>query len=546
MIADSRRKGPGAIELLEQSVAVLRRAPATIPATYYLGSLPFILGLLYFWTDMARSPFAQKHLAVAAAGMTLLYVWMKTWHAIFSNRLTAHLAGDRLPEFSAGRIARIVAQQSAWQPFGLFLLPAALVVMLPFGWVFAYFHSLTVAGNGEQRGFKEVSKQAWAMASLWTGQNHILIGFCWILWMVVFINVASLFAFLPEALRMLTGIESAFTMSGMSLLNTTFFAIVAAFTHLIMNPVIKTIYVLRCFYGESLQSGADLKAELNAAARESSASRVAILVLAVFCVAGLTPARAAGAETRVSSQELNESIDRVINKREYQWRVPRAKQDVNEDRGVIVEFIEGVKDWVERRITKPLWELWKRLRNWLRRIFLKDSGGDLTGSPALTEEQLTLLLVLLAAAAIVLGIFLWRVWRRKKEAPVIAAQPVAVLPDLKDENIVASQLPEEEWQALAAELMMKGELRLAMRALYMASLAFLAGRGLITIARYKSNRDYQRELLRRAREKKMLLDAFSDNVSLFERSWYGAHEVTPQLMETFDINHDRIRTFGQE
>lgn len=550
---EARSKGPGAIDLMEQSVSVLRRAPAPVLASYFIGTLPFILGLLYFWTDMSRSPFAQRHLPEAAVGMVVLYAWMKAWQGAFAARLMAHLAGDPAPQFTLPRAARMTAVQAAWQPFSLFALPIALILFLPFGWVYAWFHNLSVTGDGEEAGFREPARKAWSMASLWSTQNHTAIALCWLLWGVVYLNIATLFAFLPEVIRMLTGVESAFTMSGASLMNTTFYAVVAGVTHLCVNPMIKAVYVLRCFWGESLHSGADLKAELNSVQRESTGSRVALaLVAALLCCLASSPGSAAeiakgpaSIESKVSPKDLSNSIERVINKREYQWRTPRSKDDINQDRGAIVEFLQGIRDWVVK-VTKPLRDLWVQFRDWLRRLMNPDRSDEVPGRAALTEEQTTLLLILLAVASVVLGLFLWRVWRRKKQTAEVLAQPVAVLPDLKDENLVATQLPEEEWQALAADFMAKGELRLAMRALYMASLAFLAGRSLITIARFKSNRDYQRELLRRAREKEPLLQAFSENVSLFERSWYGAHEVTRQLMETFDINHDRIRTFAQE
>ena len=48
-----RQHGPGALELIEQAVHLLRCAPAGFcwPTGYYFGSLPFVLGLLYFWAD---------------------------------------------------------------------------------------------------------------------------------------------------------------------------------------------------------------------------------------------------------------------------------------------------------------------------------------------------------------------------------------------------------------------------------------------------------------------------------------------------------------
>ena len=39
---------PGALALLEQAVHLLRRSGGSALAAYYLGSLPFVLALLYF------------------------------------------------------------------------------------------------------------------------------------------------------------------------------------------------------------------------------------------------------------------------------------------------------------------------------------------------------------------------------------------------------------------------------------------------------------------------------------------------------------------
>ena len=73
------------------------------------------------------------------------------------------------------------------------------------------------------------------------------------------------------------------------------------------------------------------------------------------------------------------------------------------------------------------------------------------------------------------------------------------VPDLNEESVTADQLPEDGWLQLARELMERGELRLALRASYLAGLAHLGHRELIHLARHKSNRDYDRELHRRAR-----------------------------------------------
>ena len=60
------QQGKGAFELLEEAFHLLRLAPASTLAIYYLGSLPFILALLFFWSDMSRSAFAAQRLAACS------------------------------------------------------------------------------------------------------------------------------------------------------------------------------------------------------------------------------------------------------------------------------------------------------------------------------------------------------------------------------------------------------------------------------------------------------------------------------------------------
>jgi hypothetical protein len=133
-------------------------------------------------------------------------------------------------------------------------------------------------------------------------------------------------------------------------------------------------------------------------------------------------------------------------------------------------------------------------------------------------------------------------WRQKALEPEVVAQPLPPAPDLQDENVGADQLPEDGWLQMARQLLEAGDLRLALRAYYLASLADLAQRNLIAIARYKSNRDYERELARRAHAFPVLLETFHDNVGTFDRVWYGLHEVTRDLLAAFASNVTRIKT----
>jgi len=184
--------------------------------------------------------------------------------------------------------------------------------------------------------------------------------------------------------------------------------------------------------------------------------------------------------------------------------------------------------------------------NWMRKLFSRRQRQWESGSGyGWIFWKEILLYGLVAAAALALAFLLFRVWRNRQRRPeTVASEAILPVPDLADENVGADQLPEDGWTTLARELLERGEWRLAMRAFYLASLAHLAGRNLISIARYKSNRDYERELRRRGHAFPDLLAIFSDNIVAFERVWYGTHEVSRGLLDGFAANVERIRTVG--
>jgi hypothetical protein len=143
-----------------------------------------------------------------------------------------------------------------------------------------------------------------------------------------------------------------------------------------------------------------------------------------------------------------------------------------------------------------------------------------------------------------LVLLIYRLWLRQRQPTLIASEPIQPVPDLADENVGADQLPEDGWTKLARELLERGEFRLAMRAFYLASLAHLADRNLISIARFKSNHDYERELRRRAHSFPDLLATFGDNLTLFERIWYGLHDVNGETVQYFAANVEKIKGAG--
>ncbi len=262
MKPSDRQPGIGLFELIEQAVHLLRSAPLRLLAPYAVGTLPFLLAFLYFWADMSRGAFAREHAAAGAAGLGLLFLWMKCWQALFAAALRARVAGRAAEPWTARRAGRLALTQMALQPSGLFVVPLALVTIFPFVWVYSFYQNLTAAG-GEPGGLGETCKTAALQAGLRLGQNLLLLAVLFLFAFLVWLNTMVAMAALPGLLKTLLGVDTAFTQAGrFSVLNTTYLACSFALAYLFVDPLIKTVFVLRCFYGQSVRSGDDLKAEL--------------------------------------------------------------------------------------------------------------------------------------------------------------------------------------------------------------------------------------------------------------------------------------------
>ncbi|HKW30035.1 MAG TPA: hypothetical protein VJT54_11915 [Verrucomicrobiae bacterium] len=549
-----RQQGKGAFDLIEEATHRLRTAPVATLAVYYVGAVPFVLGLLYFWADMSRSPFAGQHLVDSALGLAGLFFWMKFWQVIFARRLRAQVAAEPIPRWTARRWGRVFLAQAFVQPTGLFLIPLLLIPVLPAAWVYAFYQNATALDDGGPEGVSKLLKKSWKQATLWPGQNHLILAIMTGFGFYVFLNWMVTGLVLPHLIKMLFGIESVFTQSTFSLLNTTFFAGMLGLTYLCVDPILKTVYVLRCFYGESLESGEDLRAELNSLAA-SAPSVAAVVVLLLGLLFWTPPLRAADARapavqpakapvsTSVTPADLDQAINQTIHDDKYTWRMPREKiVEPDAQEGMVARFFDKVGSLLRRWVRAVVnW-----LEEWLRKLFRNQRVSTSSGTSGYgwIESLYVLLYGLVAVAVAALLFLLYRVWQNRLAPAIVASEPIQLLPDIHDENVGADRLPGDDWTKLGRELLDRGELRLALRAFYLASLAYLAARNLISIARFKSNHEYERELRRRGHSFPDLLSVFGDNLVTFEYIWYGLHEVNRERVEQFVANVERMRGVG--
>jgi hypothetical protein len=540
-----KQQSKSAILLLEEAVHLLRKAPLFLLSGYYIGTLPFILGLFYFWADMSRSADARSYHAVASLGIALLYIWMKCWHVVFAARVKMNISGQPLPQWSFQRILSLAATQTLVHATAFFILPLAALIAIPFGWCYAFYQNVTAEAITELSDLKALCKKAWFQARLWPRKNHMLLSIFFLFGIIVFLNIATAIYILPHLLKKYLGIESMFTLSGSHVINTTFWVVTIGISYLCMNPLVKTVYVLRCFYGAALKSGEDLKTELKGLTPGRTGVVVGLL-LAVLLVAN--PVASMATETGFTSPEaLDRSIDEVMEQREFTWRMPREITAENEKapKGPIASVVAWIIDKLGKGL-KAVINWIDKLINWL--IDLLPSADHRTSS---TDENWiasvrVAVIVLLIGLLCTLVYILWRSWRHRQTARAeIAATAVESTPDLEDESTIADDLPVNRWLELARELTEKGSLRQAIRAFYLAILADLAAHELITIEKFKSNREYEIELRRRAHQKEGLLKVFSKSRDVFERVWYGMYKISRPDLDHYAAIQKRLMTIAQ-
>lgn len=541
----------GAMDILEEATHLLRNTPATAWLIYLAGMLPFLLGLLYFWGDMTRHALSYSHLAAAAFGLTLLFIWMKTAQARFAGLLMAQAARRPRPAWKPSGYLLAAVHQTIFQSTGLFLLPLALLLTLPYPWAFAVYQNLAVTEEARMSPLKQAFAQAHALASKWPMQNATIQLILSLLGLFVFINVFVTILALPFIFNRLTGFETQFSLSGFHAVNTTLLAATMALTYLCIDPLQRAVYALRCLYGLSETTGEDLRSDLARTMRTVRRNATS-LVLVPLCLTLLTAAMGranppAEKPHPVTVEMLDATIDEVMRQRHFTWRMPikemEEKQTDDSWLGWIIKWLgDAIRDtfhWLNQ------WT--EKLAEWLRSLFEPEDRSEKgETSDAWVARTRIILYVLVGLVALAIALFLLRHRLKSKRQPAepISSEGAAEPPDLAQEYVAADTLTVDRWLQLAREKLQSGEMHLAVRAYYLAVLAHLAAVGMLTLARHKSNYEYLLELRRRLSSETDILATFSDSVATFDRVWYGSHQIGRCELEKLTRRQQRILAFG--
>lgn len=522
---------PSSMDLIEEGVHLLRQTRLKYWSVYLLGMAPFLLGFLFFWTEMANSGLAEQTLVPGALLVAGLFVWQKVTQVYFAKGLRGALEGSDGAAWGWCVWLRVVREQGFWQPVGLVVLFICSILTVPFAWAYSFFQNLLVgdpvAADEREEG---LFAENWRLARVWHDQSWGLIMVLSVVAALTWLNWVTVLMFVPYLLKSLLGIETIFSRAGMSVFNSTTLFACGLLAYAVTDPLVKACFLLRRHYSAARASGADLQLQFRRATRVASWV-VALGLIGVFSSGSLeagvqsSPVERAvesvDFEPVVEVERLDASIDEVLRRREFMWRFPREAVDGD---------LES-KGWLSRLVDKI--ERWQgRFERWLDRLFSnKDQknkerghvpsidGGFLNGLGQLVSYGLIIGFVLLL---LFLGVRAWKLYEPiELTEGASEGDGARAVPDLEDEDVSADLLPRNEWVDLARELIAKGDFRLAIRAYFLAQLSHFSSEGLITIQRAKSNREYARELSRRGHGRAGLLDLYRAQIYLFESVWYG-------------------------
>lgn len=536
---EKKSDAPGAIELIEEAVHLLRAVPPAAWALYLAGAVPWVLGLGHFWAMASWFAPRPEEVLWRALGLAALYLWLKVAQAEFCGRLRAARFGVEPAPFSWRGLARTAGRQAKVQGWAAPLLPLASVLTVPLAATWMFFENVTALAASPDVGGESLERRARREAMRWPGQAHLALLLFAGLWLCVWLNIATAFYAVPWLARTLFGVENIFGLTGWSALNSTLLALVTILTWLAVDPLVKTYHVLRTFYGEARHTGEDLRLELRRPAGRgvmAKATRAAMFALVLGVLAGAGPgasssrAAAEAAAGQLSPVQVDEALDEALRDRDFRWSLQPLPpiEEVNVADSWIKRFVRQGFELIAQ-VIRDVRDFFQRLTDWIDGLFknkkdkAKPETKAKTSSGDIGVLARGLLYGLLGLCLLALLWILWTSWKKRPVAPrtLSPLAAAALPPDLNDERLEASRLPSHEWLELARAQLARGEWRLALRALYLGSLASLGARGLVNLARAKTNLDYERELARRAAGRAEVVAGFRTRRLSFECVWYG-------------------------
>jgi hypothetical protein len=556
-----RQNRLNALEALERGFALFKSTFAWEAWRYYSGAAPLVLCFIPLWVVNGQIRLSDGALLAEAALVTGAYV-LRAWSvASYMQRVRERAFGvpRPAPEGASAQLANM-GRLLAWK---IVLSSGALVGLTTIAgatWCYSacQFASLEAREDGSKR---HSLGGCLGLSSQWFGGGLLLFLMLFPLWIAVWLNGLIVALLVPQLLHSIFGVNTLLsTPMGMFALSrsSAFWLSLFAGAWLALDPIVKCSFVVVYQHLQSRHEGDDLRGLLASLPREQQkkaqmiattavGGRVAIgaLVVLAAILAGASPmASAAQASLPRSStvtpadtarepqiQKLRRALDEESRRAIYRWHDAEHPSPPT--------WFDKLLDKIQKRIERA----WNAFRNFLRKLWPRglnlSPGKEKRGPWKLKDLRLwlTLIAILTTGAGVVL---FWLRLRREAAAQLSIPLAIAPFPDLSD-GAVASERSEDEWFALADRLEREGELRLALRSVYLGLLAGLAQREWLTIRRDRTNRDYLNEFTRRWRRRPQaalerrieIPEKLRGSLRQFDRVWYGSYVLTPEAVAAY-------------
>ena len=553
----SNRLNP--LEALERGFALFQSTFSGEAWRYYTGAAPLVLCFIPIWVVDGQIQMSDGTLLLQALLLAGAYLLRAAMVASYVQRVRERAFGVP-PSKPAGLAAQAAAMGRllAWK----ITLCAAALATLPTVAAASWFYGAGQFATLEAQ--EDASERhsfggCLALSSQWFGGGLLLFQMLFPLWIAVWLNGFILALLLPALLRSIFGVKTLLsTLMGVYSLiqSSAFWLSLFAGAWLALDPIVKCTFIAVYQHLRSRREGDDLrgtlaslpreqekKAELIAAGRPGSRAVLASLVLLSMIFLGAS--QTASAST--ARMSLNPGSAETVAGSANQDRVEKLRHALDEEsRRAIYRWHDAEHTspptWFDKLLSKighAIDRAWNAFMDWLRKFWPRGLNSEDKGQGwRLKDIGLWLALVLVLTLGVVVSLFWLR--RRREAASLSVPITTAPLPDLSN-AAVATERSENEWFALAERLEGEGQLRLALRAAYLALLAGLAQREWLTIRRDRTNREYLDEFTRRWRRRPQaavdvrleIPEKLRASLRLFDRVWYGSYGLTPAAVAAY-------------
>ncbi|HMI94295.1 MAG TPA: DUF4129 domain-containing protein [Polyangiales bacterium] len=505
------------LELLDAALFTVRRGGGAQLVWAWVGGLPLALLAITIYSlervEGVRSLRPLFALALVLAFVARSVVCSRVARGYALTVRPSLPVADALPARLDVAVTALVVGFGLWVwlwPLAGMALVAPLAVAAP--WPFVALRGavapswLARASCANERGFAAFG-QAFDDTAGMRGSFMLveLLTLCGML--IAFVNAYALLALAMLLAHSLLGLEVAFVSSFLSTDNAFVLLVVSAFTVVIFEPLRAAISAQAFVVARSRRDGADLHAAVDAAIA-SSLPRARLVqrgslppsAAALYLLASLS---GAAAVARAQSSEPP-----VEDEPAFVQEDTAADRQVRDHVGDILGRRE-FREFAERD-TGWLGELFERFAQWLKSLGHEDEEKPEEREPPGFQLPPISPWVLIAILALALGVIALYAGSRTRAGPraptasangaeLLAAEPLTLIDD-------------------AAAHAARGDMRAALRALYLATLASLDRGRLIEFEPSKTNWQYIRAMPRGEARK-----LFADFTLIFDRKWYG-HE----------------------